>query len=242
MFPPDPNGPNGFSPNPPMPYNSNTYTDSASPANTPAIYVGTINGVAASGISASTISITTNSAVYPFTTGYSNLPYNSVIFFYNTTTQVPGSYQGYSPGGHTTTITPNSLISGGATNAAIGIPLYILYYSDLVYTNSTGPPLVSYTLPSQFNPGVGSPANPGGLQMGYIFTILPCNEPTNLSQTSYLNNQIPISWSAPTDNGGGALGTITNCSIQHNRICAMDPSEYIVIFHKLYIVWCHQWN
>jgi hypothetical protein len=212
MFPPDPNGPNGsISPNPPMPYNSNTYTDSSN--NTPGIYVGTINGVAASGVSAATISITTNSEVDPFTTGYSNVSYNSVIFFYNSTTQVPGSYQGYNPGSHTTTITPNSLISNGATNAAIGTPLYILYYSGLVYTNSTGPPPVSYTLPSQFNPGVGSSANPGGLQMGYIFTILPCNEPTNLSQTGYLNNQILLSWSAPTDNGGGA---ITNYIVQYN--------------------------
>ena len=218
MFPPDPNGPNGsISPNPPMPYNLNTYTDSvASPngPNTAGIYVGTINGVAASGVSAATISITTNSEVDPFVSGNSNLGYNSVIFFYNSTNQVPGSIQSYSPGGHTTTITPNSLISSGATNTAIGTPLYILYYSDMTYTNNT--PMVTYTLPSNFNPGVGSSANPGGLQMGYIFTILPCNEPTPIQQTSYLNTQISLSWSAPTDNGGGSLGSPTSYIVQYN--------------------------
>jgi hypothetical protein len=202
-----------------MPYNLNTYTDSvASPngPNTAGIYVGTINGVAASGVSAATISITTNSEVDPYTAGLSNLGYNSVIFFYNSTNQVPGSYQGYTPGGNTTTITPNSLISSGATNTAIGTPLYILYYSAMTYTNSTDYPIVTYTLPSQFNPGVGSSANPGGLQMGYIFTILPCNEPTPIQQISYITNQIPISWSAPTDNGGGALGNPTSYIVQYN--------------------------
>ena len=180
---------------PSMPYNGNVYVDGPT---TVGIYVVNINGGDVSDVSAATISIITYSEVDPYIQGYSNLGYNSVIFFYNSTTQVPGSIQSYNPGGHTTTITPNSLISSGATNTAIGTKLYILYYSDLQYTNDYD--LTPYNLPSQFNPDGN---NPGGLQMGYIFTILPCSEPTNLTQMPFQNNQIDISWTAPDDDGGG---------------------------------------
>ena len=204
-IPSDTNG--SIPPNPPMPYNSNAYTDSA--GNTPAI-----NGFG-SGVSAATVSIATYSEVSPYNQTYSNLGYNSVIFFYNSTNKVPGSILAYPPGTHTTIITPNSLITGGATNAAIGTPLYILYYSALTYTNGTTSS-TTYTLPSQFNPGVGSPANPGGLQLGYILTVLPCNQPTNLSTYGIQNNQITLTWTAPNDTGGGSLGNITSYIVQYN--------------------------
>jgi hypothetical protein len=210
MFPPDTNS--SIPPNPIMPYNSSAYTDSATPPNTPEIYLVTMNGVAAS----ATVSISTYSQVSPYNGGNSNLGYYSVIFFYNSTNKVPGSNIPYGPGTHTTIITPNSLISSGATNAAIGTPLYILYYSELTYTNGSGS-ITTYTLPPQFNPGVGSPANPGGLQLGYIFTILPCSQPTNVSTSGGIqNNQITLTWSAPSDNGGGSLGNITSYIVQYN--------------------------
>ena len=187
---------------PQMPYNSNTYNDGT---NTAYVNVNIINGSpSTANTNASTINIGSFSQVDPFVPGTSSLGYNSVIFIYNTTTQVTGTYQNYNPGSHTTTITPSSLISGGATNANIGTQLYILFYSALTYRNSSGSVL---SLPPSFNSSVGSPANPGGLQSGYIIIVQPCSAPTFLNVTSYQNGQVPLSWGAPFDNGGSAISS-----------------------------------
>jgi len=196
---------------PSMPYNNNTYNDGA---NTAYVNVNIINGSpSTANTNAPTITIDSFSEVDPYSGGTSAIGYNSVIYTYGTTTQVTGSSQGYNPGSHATIITPSSLISGGATNANIGIQLYILFYSNLNYTDSGG---YTYTLPSSFNPGVGSSANPGGLQTGYIIVVQPCGAPTSLSATSYQSGQVPLTWTAPSDDGGGVLGAITNYLIQYN--------------------------
>ena len=187
---------------PQMPYNSNTYNDGT---NTAYVNVNIINGSpSTANANAATINISSFSQVDPFLPGTSSIGYNSVIFIYNTTTQVTGTYQNYNPGSHTTTITPSSLISGGATNANIGTQLYILFYSALTYTNSSGSVL---SLPPSFNSSVGSPANPGGLQSGYIIVVQPCSAPTSINVTFFQNGQVPLSWSAPSDNGGSAISS-----------------------------------
>lgn len=200
---------------PPMPYNNNTYNDGA---NTAYVNVDIINGSpSTANTNAPTITIDSFSEVDPYSGGTSAIGYNSVIYKYGTTTQVTGSYQGYNPGSHATIITPSSLISGGATNADIGIELYILFYSDLNYTDSGGSP---HTLPPSFNPGVGSSANPGGLQTGYRIKVQPCGIPTSLSGTPYVNTQVPLTWTAPSDDGGSA---ITNYIIQYNSTSSSGP-------------------
>lgn len=197
---------------PSMPYNNNTYNDSA---NTAYVNVNIINNLNSTTYTpytiAPTITIDSFSEVDPYAGGTSAIGYNSVIYTYGTTTQVTGSYQGYSPGSHATIITPNSLISGGATNADIGIQLYILFYSNLNYTDAGGPP--QHILPPSFFPGVGSSANPGGLQTGYIIEVQPCGAPTSLSATPYQSGQVPLSWTAPSDDGGSS---IINYIIQYN--------------------------
>jgi hypothetical protein len=200
---------------PPMPYNNNTYNDGA---NTAYVNVDIINGSpSTANTNAPTITIDSFSEVDPYSGGTSAIGYNSVIYKYGTTTQVTGSYQGYNPGSHATIITPSSLISGGATNADIGIELYILFYSDLNYTDSGGSP---HTLPPSFNPGVGSSANPGGLQTGYRIKVQPCGIPTSLSGTPYVSTQVPLTWTAPSDDGGSA---ITNYIIQYNSTSSSGP-------------------
>ena len=187
---------------PQMPYNNNTYNDG-----TNNVY---INVYSISNTNSVVYTFQSFSEVDPFVSGTSSLGYNYTIFYYDTTTQVTGTNTGLNPGSHTTTITPSSLIAGGSTNAAIGRNLYILFYSSLVYTTSTGS---SLNLPASYNPGVGSPANPGGLQTGYTLTIQPCSQPYNVVATSYQNSQVPLTWSAPVDDGGSA---ITKYIIQYN--------------------------
>ena len=206
-IPPDPNPVS-----PQMPYNTNSYSDGTNNAN---IYVNVINSLNSTSYSpytiAPTITIDSYSQVNPYSGGTSAIGYNSVIYTYGTTTQVTGSFQGYNAGSHATIITPSSLILGGATNADIGIQLYILFYSNLNYTDAGGPP--PHILPPSFFPGVGSSANPGGLQTGYIIEVQPCGAPTSLSGTPYQSGQVQLTWSAPNDTGGSA---ITSYLVQYN--------------------------
>ena len=200
---------------PSMPYNSNIYNDGT---NTIYVNVNIINGVpSTANTNAPTIDIRSFSEVDPFKSGVSGIGYNSVIFIYNSSTQVTGTYQYYPPGSHTTIITPSSLISGGATNVNIGTPLYILFYSLLDYRINTNNVL---NLPPSFNPNVGSTSNPGGLQTGYIIIVQPCGAPTSLSATSYQNGQVPLSWTEPTDKGGSS---ITSYIVQWSSSSSTGP-------------------
>ena len=206
---------------PSMPYNNNTYNDGT---NTAYVNVNIINGSpSTANTNAPTITIDSFSEVDPYSGGTSAIGYNSVIYKYGTTTQVTGSYQGYNPGSHATIITPSSLISGGATNADIGIELYILFYSDLNYTDSGGSP---HTLPPSFNPGVGSSANPGGLQTGYRIKVQPCGIPTSLSGTPYVSTQVPLTWTAPSDDGGSAVSASERLAVTGLRQLHRGDSSY----------------
>jgi len=199
---------------PSMPYNPNTYYDGTNHAT---IYVILINGYDAATyqpyVDAPTITINSYTQVDPYYGGSQSpsLGFNSVIYKYGYIIQVTGTNQAYSPGGDIRIITPSSLILGGATNADIGIDLYILYYSNLNYTDRYGSP---YTLPSTFDPVVNSSENnPGGLQTGYRIKVQPCGIPTSLSGTPYESTQVPLTWNVPSDDGGSA---ITNYIIQYN--------------------------
>ena len=204
---------------PPMPYNSSSYSDGTNTVN---VYVTPV------ATTAPTITIDSYSEVDPYSSGSphfytSAVGYNYVIYYYGYDIQVSNTRTGLSAGVNPVVLHPNFVTSDGNNNA-IGLQLYILFYSDTTYrTNQNWPD----TLPSNYNPGVGSNANPGGVQLGCIITILPCTEPLGLGLTPQSNQdtQVSLSWSAPSDTGGVA---ITDYVVQYST----DQSAWTTVSHQ----------
>ena len=128
---------------------------------------------------------------------------------------------GFTPGGDTIYITasqlnsmsvppPNDSIPG---RYFIGQTLVMLYYSYLTYTNDY---VTNEALPVEFlipNPPFGSLNSYGGIQISIPFIVQPCGVPTSISAPSYQSGQVPLSWTAPSDDGGSS---ITSYIIQYN--------------------------
>lgn len=132
---------------------------------------------------------------------------NTANFLY-----ITGSFY---PGGGSITITasqlnsmavppPNNFFPG---RYFIGMNLIMLHYSNQTYTNRFG---TNQLLPNQFvipAPPGGSLNPYGGLQTSVSFVVQPCGVPTGLGATANQNAQIPLSWAAPSDDGGSAISS-----------------------------------
>ena len=136
----------------------------------------------------------------------------------------------FNPGGGTIIVTAsqlNSMVVPPPNNFFpgryfIGQTLIMLYYSNQKYSNQYGS---NQLLPNEFiipAPPGGSLNPYGGIQTSISFIVQPCGIPTGLVATSYQNSQVPLSWSAPVDDGGSA---ITSYLIQYSTTGSAPWSE-----------------
>jgi titin len=163
------------------------------------------------------VSISGNTQINPYPSG--GMGYNSICFWmsFNTNYALP-IYGSFYPGGGTATITASQLnsivdVSGFPGRFFIGQSLLILFYSSQTYTNDY---VTNGSLPQQFiipAPPGGSNNIYGGIQTHTTFVVQPCGIPTSLNGTSNQPSQVPLTWTAPSDNGGSA---ITKYIIQYN--------------------------
>jgi hypothetical protein len=163
------------------------------------------------------VSISGNTQINPYPSG--GMGYNSICFWmsFNTNYALP-IYGSFYPGGGTATITASQLnsivdVSGFPGRFFIGQSLLILFYSSQTYTNEY---VTNGSLPPQFiipAPPGGSNNIYGGIQTHATFVVQPCGTPTSLNGTSNQPSQVPLTWTAPSDNGGSA---ITKYIIRYN--------------------------
>jgi len=163
------------------------------------------------------VSISGNTQINPYPSG--GMGYNSICFWmsFNTNYALP-IYGSFYPGGGTATITASQLnsfvdVSGFPGRFFIGQTLLILFYSSQTYTNEY---VTNGSLPQQFiipAPPGGSNNIYGGIQTYATFVVQPCGTPTSLNGTSNQPSQVPLTWTAPSDNGGSA---ITKYIIRYN--------------------------
>jgi hypothetical protein len=172
-----------------------------------------------------------NTGVYPYNAGVSGIGYACQCFYQQLayTNAIPIQNPNVSNGGgghfHVTASDLNSMGSalGVEGRYFIGKNLIILYYSNLQYADQNGN---QFPLPQEFllPAGPGSSNNIyGGIQIPVSFIVQPCGIPTNLGATSYQNSQVPLTWSAPTDDGGSA---ISNYRIQYNMTGSAPWNEF----------------
>ncbi len=179
---------------------------------------GIIGCSISSGNNTPSVTIVANTQINPYPS--TGIGYSSICFWmsFNTNNVIP-IYGSYNPGGGSIVITASQLNSIGA-RFFIGQPLLILFYSSQTYTNNN---VINGSLPLEFfipTPPGRSNNIYGGIQTSISFVVQPCGIPTGLVATSYQNSQVPLTWSAPVDNGGSG---ITSYLIQYSSSSSSGP-------------------